>query len=269
MAARHGTWCNSRTFPMTCKYCGERIFYFTCDHGSRVLFDELGPPWPRHECIEYQMQHFWGDSEPPTGYGIPQKSTASNNANTPYAKLIESLNQGQSYQDALAQIRQHLSTLRDGIDDIEQLLDDPSFIDELISSSIDPSYTKKIQKANQQKRQADIIRQDPYGGLQTEEEGIVRELIQTIDVLHKLRLPDTPVTQRMMEKYLKRKYAQITIHTGALGDEDRDSFTVLVEQKRLKRLGIIIGDYVRVHIEGIQVLDRDPFWIVNDITTTI
>jgi hypothetical protein len=51
--ASHGWWCNSRAYPLRCRYCHEHVFYFTCDHGCRVLFDELGPPWPVHNCQEY------------------------------------------------------------------------------------------------------------------------------------------------------------------------------------------------------------------------
>ena len=51
MYGTHGYWCNTRTFPMSCKACGSRIFFFQCDHDSRVLFDELGWPWPIHDCL--------------------------------------------------------------------------------------------------------------------------------------------------------------------------------------------------------------------------
>lgn len=49
-AAMHGYWCNTKTFPLDCKYCGSRIYFFQCDCGSRVLFEDLGPPWPQHRC---------------------------------------------------------------------------------------------------------------------------------------------------------------------------------------------------------------------------
>jgi len=38
---------------MTCRYCNNSVFYFSCDHGSKLFFDELGPPWLRHNCPEY------------------------------------------------------------------------------------------------------------------------------------------------------------------------------------------------------------------------
>lgn len=50
MYAVHGYLCNTKTFPLTCKDCGDRIFFFQCDCGSRALFDDLGPPWPQHRC---------------------------------------------------------------------------------------------------------------------------------------------------------------------------------------------------------------------------
>ena len=46
----HGIFCHMKTFPLNCRYCQQRIFFFSCDCGSRVLFDELGPPWPMHDC---------------------------------------------------------------------------------------------------------------------------------------------------------------------------------------------------------------------------
>lgn len=48
--ATHGKWCNARTYPLKCRHCGDEIFFFSCDHGSRVLFDKLGWPWPIHDC---------------------------------------------------------------------------------------------------------------------------------------------------------------------------------------------------------------------------
>ena len=48
-AAVHGAWCNSRVFRMTCSDCGESVWYFTCNCGCKVFFDELGHPWPLHK----------------------------------------------------------------------------------------------------------------------------------------------------------------------------------------------------------------------------
>lgn len=33
-----------------CPVCGAKVFFYANEHGSRVFFDELGPPWPKHPC---------------------------------------------------------------------------------------------------------------------------------------------------------------------------------------------------------------------------
>ena len=47
----HGPFvCNSRAYPTSCRYCSRGVFYFFCDHGSKVFFDDLGGRWPEHNC---------------------------------------------------------------------------------------------------------------------------------------------------------------------------------------------------------------------------
>lgn len=35
-----------------CPVCGLPVFFYQNEHGSRVYFDELGPPWPKHLCTD-------------------------------------------------------------------------------------------------------------------------------------------------------------------------------------------------------------------------
>lgn len=39
----------------TCPVCGARVFFYQNDHGSRVFFDSLGPPWPKHPCTDQEQ----------------------------------------------------------------------------------------------------------------------------------------------------------------------------------------------------------------------
>ncbi len=50
MHPTHGYWCNTRTFPINCRDCKAGVYFFMCDCGSRVFFDDLGYPWPIHDC---------------------------------------------------------------------------------------------------------------------------------------------------------------------------------------------------------------------------
>jgi hypothetical protein len=35
-----------------CPVCGAAVFFYQNAAGSRVFFDELGPPWPKHPCTD-------------------------------------------------------------------------------------------------------------------------------------------------------------------------------------------------------------------------
>jgi len=35
-----------------CPVCGSPVFYYENVNGGKVYFDELGPPWPKHPCLD-------------------------------------------------------------------------------------------------------------------------------------------------------------------------------------------------------------------------
>lgn len=39
----------------TCPVCGAPVYYYQNEHGSRVYFDELGPPWSKHPCMDIPL----------------------------------------------------------------------------------------------------------------------------------------------------------------------------------------------------------------------
>jgi hypothetical protein len=38
---------------VNCPICSKPVFFYRNSHGSRVFFDELGPPWPKHCCMDF------------------------------------------------------------------------------------------------------------------------------------------------------------------------------------------------------------------------
>jgi len=60
--ATHGIWCNTRTYPTRCRYCGEAVFFFSCSCGCKVFFDALGSPWPEHNCMERWIAELGSDT---------------------------------------------------------------------------------------------------------------------------------------------------------------------------------------------------------------
>lgn len=65
MIPTHGTWCQTITFPTLCRECQADIFILRCNCGSLVLFDDLGPPWPVHDCDNAK----WAQNLPKTQLG--------------------------------------------------------------------------------------------------------------------------------------------------------------------------------------------------------
>ena len=63
MSVIHGWRCNAVARPIKCFSCGNQIFLFKCDHGSKVLFDRLGPPWPKHNCHGSPAPVNWCDDD--------------------------------------------------------------------------------------------------------------------------------------------------------------------------------------------------------------
>jgi hypothetical protein len=57
-----------------CRYCGASVFYYENEHGSKVFFDELGWPWPKHSCP-----------------GNPHTSGFDTSSKVPRARTIESV----------------------------------------------------------------------------------------------------------------------------------------------------------------------------------
>src|SRR5262245_43216830 len=35
-----------------CPVCGEQVWYYQNEYGSRVFFDDIGWPWPKHPCTD-------------------------------------------------------------------------------------------------------------------------------------------------------------------------------------------------------------------------
>ena len=46
-----------RTPNAVCPACGADVFFYQSPFGGKVYFDELQPPWPKHPCMDSQLQN--------------------------------------------------------------------------------------------------------------------------------------------------------------------------------------------------------------------
>ena len=203
----HGFHCNARTFPMRCKFCGQQVFYFSCDHGSKVFFDELGAPWKIHACIERGIALL--------GKARVEQEIAERMM-TPYMSV-----------------------------DYERYV----------------KFARKERQEDPEWEEKHLTRLDPYSRLETEEMGIIRELILDVNLFTKLKIEDTPLWRRTLDTLMNEAQAQVTIHTGALGDDDPYSITFFVKRKVIKEKALTIGDFVECSLVGYSVPGRETVWV--------
>lgn len=57
---------DSQTYKTNCPSCGGSVFFYQNEFGSRVFFDDLGPPWPKHEDSCPNWQPKWQNAKLPT-----------------------------------------------------------------------------------------------------------------------------------------------------------------------------------------------------------
>ena len=181
----HGPWCATRTFGTKCPDCDAAVFYFTCNHGSRVFFDALGWPWPEH-------RHRWQSFE-------------------------------QQRDSALRAIGKRAT---------ERYL-----AQQMMIGTVDNRYGRRIARAYRETAERsgtphraprETLREDPYAGVKTVEVGVVRALILEVDVYAKLGTPATNIAAAALGELGAGAYAQVTVHTGALGERDDYSYTFFV-----------------------------------------
>lgn len=54
----HGPGCRTLLWATNCPDCEDRVYFFACNCGSKVFFDQTGGSWPRHadRCIPYLIR---------------------------------------------------------------------------------------------------------------------------------------------------------------------------------------------------------------------
>ncbi len=52
----HGPDCISKAYKTRCPDCGNDVFFFTCNCGTKIFFDDLGYPWPEHHCRQREIR---------------------------------------------------------------------------------------------------------------------------------------------------------------------------------------------------------------------
>ena len=169
---RHGLDCRTRTFPTKCSNCGDDVFFFSCTCGSRVFFDELGWPWPEHDCRFSRSDQRWAKGRPRTRFGdggvrveISEGVTAT--------------------RPAEARPRRW---------------------------NIDPAVAVVARQHAQSRKSHPIESVPPGADWTVEITGVVREIDPLVDVYRKLGLPRTAVSAGFLGVLGVGRWGRLTVH---------------------------------------------------------
>ncbi len=228
MGAQHGSWCNAKTIPMTCKFCSAQIFWLSCDCGSSVLFDELGWPWPQHRCI--------GTVPKPTLSRLGTKDLSG--------RMVSRLEANQA--DAIARLID-ANIERDYVRAVK---------------------SAEQSNARRERQSAWVTRQDPYHNLETTERGIITEITRDANIFRKAGVNVGSLGVAMLGQFANVPLLQITIHTGALAEPDEEnlSFTFFVAQSAYEKLEVTKGCLVVAKLRGVVIASRHPIWVCERLT---
>ena len=144
---------------------------------------------------------------------------------------------------------------------------------EMMAVSVDATYGRRIQNAYRRIVEPtrapsplpQTLREDAYPGLGADEIGIVREVIAEVDIYDRFEIPRTSPAAAALGELGTRAFAQLTVHTGALGETDSYSYTFLIERQRLAEAQVRKGMVVRCRLRGVAVPEREPVWLCDHI----
>ena len=169
---RHGVDCRTRTFPTKCSKCGDEVFFFSCTCGSQVFFDQLGWPWPEHDCGFSRSDNRWARSRPRTNLGG-------------------------------GGVRVEIS---DGVTATRPAEDVPP------RWNIDPTVVDAARRDARSRERRPIESVPPGADWTVEVTGVIREVAHQVDVYRRLKLPRTAVSEGFLGVLGSGRWGRVTIH---------------------------------------------------------
>ena len=89
VAAASAAWLDPNA---SCPVCGAEVYFYQNRFGSRVFFDEVGPPWPKHPCTDTVSRSSLAPLDVTTGVmrslGAPRELDASDAQNSRLRVLV-------------------------------------------------------------------------------------------------------------------------------------------------------------------------------------
>lgn len=169
----HGPDCvTTHVFPTRCSYCNEPVFFYACSCGSKVFFDELKTPWPKHICGSARSDEAWAK-------GRPKKKLESGEVRVEITDGVTAIRPAESEHQAW---------------------------------DINPDVVEKAKRDASSRESNPIDSIPPGEESQVEITGVVREIENSVDVCKKLNMPNTEISKALLGTLGSGKWGRVTIH---------------------------------------------------------
>lgn len=198
-----------------------------CDCGSRVFFNQLGSPWPRHNC-----QAFVGN----------------------VADFKPHIARGKAYLTPFISVETVLT--REGASGSRA--DAEPF-------ALEESLTERMRR-NERRRLLDnpIVRIDPMPLKKAVRDGIVREVQKEADPYRDLQIRPTAMAAKFLGPLGRDRHAKLTIHAGSLSDDQIQSYTFFVRREEAAR--VHKEDIVQVSLEAYGPPGGRQLWFCTKLS---
>ncbi len=228
----HGSDCVPRCWWTSCTYCQQRIYVFTCNHGSGVAFDIQGWPWPEHEC-----------GNPSTGSSPLNVPQVIRRTHADGSKVVEIEEWG-------------ITVIQPGNLDANDFFITPKRSHGQHLPKLDPVVA--IPPGEDDSRQiTGIIREvhvkvDHMKAFGYDDDGPMA----------------VAMAQAILGQRWVREFGRITVHTPRIDGSQMESYTACIPASLVKDLRIKRGMMVSARITSVDVSDRYRDWYCDDLQTT-
>lgn len=221
----------SKTYPTTCQYCGESVFFYTNSNGSKVFFDALGDPWPLHDCRGTP----YDDDFP--------KRPAHNFDDSDYEYIAYCI------EDLTDKLKS--SGMPDGYFAGHEY----KLRNEYPANQNKPVF---VAKKGKETRKA-FPKLDKIHNF-----GIIRHITSNVDLFKSFKIDDNMINNAMLPKeWQNSKLTKITIETNDIFGKYYKSYTGFIESKKVSKN--MLNKLVEFTGEGKSICFSELEWKFNDI----
>jgi len=135
-----------------------------------------------------------------------------------------------------------------------------------VEVKIAQDYAERVTRRQRRREwRAPIRACPPLEGQTIEEMGFVRE-VGRVDVYKKFRLsPDAQLASQLLGELSDNDFWQVTVHTGDMNADQKDSYTFLIRKDDWEKIGAIRGDLLCFSALGKAMPGREPYWLCTEV----